>query len=191
MDITETLAPKSDQLNADDLIAGPITITITDVTKGNPEQPVNINWQGGDGRPYKPAKSMRRVIAQAWGVEANAYAGRSMTLYREPGVKYAGQDVGGIRISHMSHIEKPMKTAITLARGKREAYTVHPLTTPAPAPTRDLVAEGTVAAKNGVTAWRAWWATVPKSEQAAMKPHLAAWKATAESNDGGIENELS
>jgi hypothetical protein len=40
MDISDTLAPNSDQLDAVDLIGGPRTFTITDVTKGNAEQPV-------------------------------------------------------------------------------------------------------------------------------------------------------
>lgn len=178
MDITETLAPKSDQLNADDLISGPKTIVVTDVTKGSAEQPVNIHWQGGDGRPFKPSKSMRRIIAQAWGVESKDYAGRSMTLYRDPGVKYAGQDVGGIRISHISHIDKPMKTAITLARGKREACTVQVIVD------RDFVSEGNDVALNGIDALKSWWKTVPGDEQAKLKDMLEnEWKIKA----GGVK----
>ena len=41
MDLTPTLAPKSNQLNSDDLIAGPRTITITSVVAGNAEQPAS------------------------------------------------------------------------------------------------------------------------------------------------------
>ena len=43
MDITETLAPKSDQLDAVDLLGGPRTFTITGVKAGNEEQPVQIS----------------------------------------------------------------------------------------------------------------------------------------------------
>ena len=41
-DISETLAPKSDQMDAVDLLGGPQTFTVTEVTRGNAEQPVQI-----------------------------------------------------------------------------------------------------------------------------------------------------
>ncbi|MGX1809684.1 hypothetical protein ACWIGI_28520 [Nocardia sp. NPDC055321] len=43
MNIEDTLAPKSDQIQADDLIAGPRTVTIESVSAGSVEQPVNIH----------------------------------------------------------------------------------------------------------------------------------------------------
>jgi hypothetical protein len=51
-------------------------------------------------------------------------------------VKFGGQDVGGIRVSHMSHIDKRIVVALTVSRGKRVPYTVEPLkeATPAPKP---------------------------------------------------------
>lgn len=128
MDITETLAPKSDQLNADDLIGGPRTVTITGVSRGDADQPVNLaTAEFGDGRPFKPCKSMRRVLVSAWGSDASAYVGRRLTLYRDDKVQFAGQDVGGIRISHMSHLEKRMRIALTATRGRRAPFTVDPL----------------------------------------------------------------
>ena len=128
MDISRTLAPKSDQLNADDLIAGPRTITITAVTKGTAEQPVNlVTKEFGDGRPYKPGLSMRRVIAAMWGTDAAAYIGRQLTLYRDDKIRFGGQEVGGIRISHASHIDRPHTVNITVTRGKRAPFTVQPL----------------------------------------------------------------
>lgn len=128
MDITETLAPKSDQLNADDLISGPITVTITGVSRGDPDQPVNITTaEFGDGRPFKPCKSMRRVMVNAWGADASAYTGHRMTLYRDDKVRFGGQDVGGIRISAMSHIESRITIALTVTRGKRAPFVVEPL----------------------------------------------------------------
>ena len=128
MDISRTLAPKSDQLNADDLIAGPRTVTITAVTRGTPEQPVNlVTAEFGEGRPYKPGLSMRRVIAACWGTDASLYIGRQLTLYRDDKVRFGGQDVGGIRISHASHIDKPKTLALTVTRGKKAPFTVQPL----------------------------------------------------------------
>jgi pyruvate carboxylase len=37
--------------------------------------------------------------------------------------------VGGIRISHLSHIEKPITVALTVTRGKKAPFVVQPLTT--------------------------------------------------------------
>lgn len=127
-DLAKTIAPKSDQLNADDLIAGPMTITITGV-KGNDDadQPVSIAFEGDGGKPYKPCKSMRRVMVHCWGPDGKTYAGRRMTLYRDEGVQFGGIKVGGIRISHMSDIERETTMALTATRAKRTPYTVKPL----------------------------------------------------------------
>jgi hypothetical protein len=129
MDMTASIAPNSAQLNADDMIVGPMTVTIKDVTQGNAEQPVNVNLIETPGRPYKPSKSMRRVMVAAWGKEAAAYAGHRMTLYRNPDIKFGGQTVGGIEISHMTGIDKPMKVSLTATRGKKRVHTVQPLPT--------------------------------------------------------------
>lgn len=128
MDLTESIAPRSDQLNAEDLLAGPRTVTVEKVTKGSSEQPVNIHLVEFPGRPFRPSKTVRRILVAAWGAEASAYAGRRMSLYRDPAVRFGGQDVGGIRVSHMSHISKRLTLALTVTRGKRAPYNVDPLT---------------------------------------------------------------
>lgn len=122
-------APKSDQLNADDLIGGPRTVTVTSVraNAGSAEQPVDISFEGDNGKPYKPCKSMRRVMVHVWGADAKRYVGRSMTLYCDPEVQFGGMKVGGIRISHMSHMEGPQTMALTATRARRAAFTVRPL----------------------------------------------------------------
>ena len=60
-DLSQTIAPRSDQLNADDLIGGPRTIKVRQVSisKGA-DQPASIFFEGDDGKPYKPGLSMRR-----------------------------------------------------------------------------------------------------------------------------------
>ena len=141
MDMTSTIQPRSDQLNADDLLTGPMTVTITEVTQGNAEQPVNVNTVETPGRPYKPSKSMRRVMVAAWGKDATAYAGRRMTLYCNPKIKFGGQEVGGIEISHMSDIDQDLKVSLTATRGKKRLHTVKPLAAPAPyTPSQDFIA---------------------------------------------------
>jgi hypothetical protein len=135
VDMTMFIAPKSDQLNTDDLIGGPRTITVTKVSanQGSPEQPVSIWFEGDDGKPYKPCKSMRRVLVHVWGSDARSYVGRSMTLYCDPSVQFGGMKVGGIRISHMSDIDKEQTMALTATRAKRAPFTVHPLKAELPA----------------------------------------------------------
>ena len=126
MDITETLAPKSDQLDAVDLLGGPRTFTITGVKAGNEEQPVQISLAEFP-RVWRPGKSMRRVLAAAWGTDAKAWVGRRVTLYCDMTVRFGGAEVGGVRISHLSHIAKPLSVPLLVTRGKSQVYTVQPL----------------------------------------------------------------
>ena len=130
MDLTESIAPRSDQLNADDLISGPITVTIQEVVKGTAEQPVDVRLVEFPGRAYRPSKSMRRVLVMAWGPEASAYAGRRLTLYRNPEITFGKDKVGGIEISHLSNLTKPLTVALTATRGRRKNFTVQPLPEP-------------------------------------------------------------
>jgi hypothetical protein len=126
-DMSQVIVPKSDQINADDLIGRDMTITIREVQiRGGQEQPVSIYFDGSD-KAFRPCKSMSRVLVQAWGPDANKYVGHSLTLYRDPTVKWGGMEVGGIRISHMSHIDQPLTMALTATKGSRKPYTVKPL----------------------------------------------------------------
>lgn len=155
MDLTDTIVPRSDQLNSDDLFASPRTVTITDVRAGNAEQPVDIHLAEYPGRPFKPSKTVRRILVAAWGKDGDAYVGRRLTLYRDPDVKFGGQDVGGIRVSHMSHIDKPMKLALTVSKGKKAPHIVQPLKEDAAHPAPDYVADARAA--KTLAEWRAVW----------------------------------
>lgn len=140
-DLSSAIVPKSDQLNADDLLTGPRTIRVTKVTKRAGEQPISVHYEGDDGKPWKPCKSMCRVLVALWGANGDEYTGRSLTLYCDPGVKWAGMEVGGIRISHMSHIETDVVLPLTVTKGKREPYRVKALKVadaPATKPPGDL-----------------------------------------------------
>lgn len=126
-DLSATIVPKSDQLNADDLIAGPRVIKVTRVALMADEQPIAIHYEGGDGKPYKPCKSMRRALIHCWGSDGNAYVGRRMALFLDPKVTFGKDAVGGIRISHLSDIDREMVFALTVTRGSRKPYSVKPL----------------------------------------------------------------
>lgn len=129
-DISSALIAKSDQLNADDLIGGPIIIEITKVTnlgKGK-DQPIIINYVGDAGHPYKPCKGMGRVMSLIWETtEGTKWLGRKVQIFRNPEVIFAGEKLGGIQISHMSHITEPKTVMITKTRGHKVQFTVQPL----------------------------------------------------------------
>lgn len=127
IDITKTVEPRSDQLNFDDVQAIRMVITITEVKILGSEQPVELHNAEHPGRPYKPGKSMRRVLIAAWGAKTAAYVGRRIELYGDPTIKFGKDAVGGIRISALSHIEKPLTVALTVTRGKRAPFVVQPL----------------------------------------------------------------
>jgi hypothetical protein len=130
MDLAQSIEPNSQQVNAEDLLAGDRTVTITGVEAGNAEQPVFVHLAEFPGRTYRPSKSMRRLIVSAWGPDSSAYTGRQMTIFRNPDIRFGKDLVGGIQISHMSHLEKPLTVALAVSRGKRHQFTVQPLATP-------------------------------------------------------------
>lgn len=127
IDMSRFVEAKSDQLNADDLIGAPRTITITRVTGSDGDQPVSIHYEGDGGKPFKPCKTMRRVLLAVWGRNAAEYVGRSMTIYRDDSVTFGGLNVGGIRISHMSHIDKKTVVVVMKTKGKKAGIEVNPL----------------------------------------------------------------
>lgn len=129
IDMSNFIASVADQLTADDLMDNPRTITITKVTASPDakEQPVNIAFEGDGGKPFRPCKTVRRIMVGVWGKHAKNYIGRSMVLYRDPEVTYGGIQVGGIRVSHMSHIDKEKTVSLQVTRGRKRPYTVYPL----------------------------------------------------------------
>jgi|SRR5690625_72045 len=129
MDISKTIEAKSDQLNAADIMQ-PVTVTITDVRKGDADQPVWISLAEYEGKFFKPAKTVRRVLVHCWGADAAQYIGRQMTLYNDPSVTWAGEAVGGIRVSHLSHITRSMTFPLPVSRGKRQKVTIEKIETP-------------------------------------------------------------
>lgn len=128
MDIANSLVSRSDQLNAEDLAkTGPQTYTIRKVVKGKAEQPLDFLLEETD-RAWRPPVTVRRLISEAWGTtDGTVYEGRRVTLYCDPEVTFGKEKPGGIRVSHMSHLDRRFQTKIKIARGKRETFTVDPL----------------------------------------------------------------
>lgn len=140
MDISETLAPNSDQLDAVDLLGGSRVFTITNVTKGNAEQPVQVHLAEFP-RPWRPGKSMRRVLAACWGTDASVWIGRRVELYCDESVRFGSEAVGGTRIRALSHIDKPKSIPLLVSRGKSATFRVQPLPDAPPSdPSADKIA---------------------------------------------------
>lgn len=131
MDIGDTIQAKSDQLNADDLMAGPQVFTVAGVDVVGGDQPVHVHLAEAPGRPWKPSKGMRKALISVWGPRSADYAGRSIGLYRNPNVLWAGKPAGGIQVGAASHIDKPVTISVKIARGKIEPLTIKPLPAPA------------------------------------------------------------
>jgi len=195
LDLSKTIAPKSEQLNADDLIAGPRTITVTSVKLVAEDQPVAIHFAGDEGKPYKPCKSMRRVLVRAWGADGAQYVGKSMTLFLDEQVRFGGAAVGGIRISHLSHIEKSITMALTATRATKKAYTVQAMAAPVattaetPDESADLVRAGDAASSDGVKMYSAWLANLTPEQKDAIKQHHSQWSKSAKSADSAMAAE--
>lgn len=136
-DIGDTIHASSDQINATDLVGGPITVTIGGVdVDTKKQQPVDIHLIEIPGRVYRPNKGMRKGLIACWGTKSSEYAGRRLTLYFDPDTMWKGKKVGGIKISHASHIAAPVEFSLLVARNP-VPHSIKPLPdapTPPPIP---------------------------------------------------------
>ena len=172
--LRDTIIPKSDQLNADQLLGGPMTIKVTAVRRSDSaEQPLSIHYENENGRPYKPCKSMRKLLIHVWGDDGNKWIGRSMTLFNDPAVMWAGVAVGGVRISHLSDIQGVVNISLAATRGKKVLAKVLPLVVtqeaaPSPALVEKYRAGLTGKAQSGVAAVRDAWGKTPDNIKQAL-----------------------
>ena len=131
MTLRVTIAPKSDQLNFDDVALSPVTVKVVKMAMGSAEQPVIVNIcnaeTGEPMRDFKPCKTVRRVLIKAWGEKGKDWIGKRMTLFGDTSVKYGGQEVGGIRVSHVSGINVPLRIMLTVTRGRKIEAVIQPL----------------------------------------------------------------
>ena len=177
-DLRSTIVPRSDQINAEQLLGGPRTIKVTEVRIGNDEQPVCIHYEGDEGRVYKPSKTQRKVLIFAWGSDGREWIGRAMTIFCDPKIKFGGEEVGGIRISHLSDIERDVQVSLTATKGKKALHVIKRLEVARPAkiekPPRtarhdSMIADFEVVAREqGREAFVAAWSKLPKEDRAAI-----------------------
>lgn len=124
-----TAEPRSDQINSDDFIGSAQTYTIANVRVGSAEQKYDIELAEIKDKAWRPPLTMLRLLMHVWGDESDDWIGRRVTLYRDESVRFGSDAVGGIRISHMSHLPggKPLTVKLTKTRGRKQNYTVEPL----------------------------------------------------------------
>ena len=177
MNLSQATLARSDQLNADDLVGGPRTFTVKEVRRGDNEQPVAIVLEEFPAnRPFKPSKTVLRLLSFVWGEETDDWPERPrFTLYRDAKVKWAGQEIGGIRVSHMSHITEPVKIALAESKGKKSLHVVEPLA--ADAPSAEPVDDATVARLADL---RAEWKTADPERKKAIEAEVAKFTAPAD-----------
>jgi len=125
-EFTRTNAAKSDQMNAVDLIAGPMVFMITDIRMtGSADQPVAISVDA-HAQPWKPSKTFRRALTAAWHDEPSEWIGRYVVLWCDPDITWAGEKVGGIAVSHMSHIDGEKRFKLNESKSKKKTVIIKP-----------------------------------------------------------------
>ena len=134
VDLSKAFLSKTDQLNSSDLTRNTI-FTIKNVVFDNEKKeqkvsvylsPAPINADGVEV-PWKPCKTMGRVLIASWGDDASLYIGRKIELYTDKDVSFGGEKVGGIRILALSNLpnnEDCFTAMLPAARGKKKPYTV-------------------------------------------------------------------
>lgn len=131
--LSEALAPRSDQLNGDDLLAGPRTLVFTGgrINKEARETKLVLSFEGDNGKPWKPCKTMGRAMVMVWGLTDENFAeqivGKSVRAFRDPDVTFGDAQTGGIRISHMSHTDKATTVNLTVSRGQKRKFVFQPM----------------------------------------------------------------
>ena len=162
---------KTDQLNYEDFLGGVTrTVTIAGVKKGTKEQQYDVQIEG-DQRVWRPAVTVLKLLVAAWGDDATQWVGRRATLYGDPEVTFGREKVGGIRVSHLSHIDGPVVANLTVTRGKRQKHTVQPLADTPPAPAGPTVEQ--VQATEDINELRDLWTHATPDVQAAIKARVA------------------
>jgi hypothetical protein len=174
---------KTDQINADDLISRSVTVQLGPCREYKDEKGgARLEFRTSAGKFWRPPPTIVRILEALWGDNPQDCVGRWVELFRDPDVRCPDGTIGGgVRIAAMSHIDRPAKVAVTIARGKKKMITVgvlKPPTEKAPTAAPDLA---TVLSGAGLTladldAWRAAQNKPPTADlNDAQRAQLAGW----------------
>lgn len=169
-DVSAAIAPKSQQLDNIELRGkGPQIFTITDVDVCETlDQPLIVHLAEFP-RPWKPGKTMGRVLAECWGLDSDNWIGRRVELFADESIKFGNDTPGGTRISRVSDIDGPKSAAILLGQGRPGLYKVTPLPPTAPErPTQPPLTEAMIACCTDQAQLRQWWGEYPDQQASIM-----------------------
>ncbi len=176
-DIRATLISNSDQLDNVDLMSGPRVFTIAGATVSGGEQPLSIRLVEYD-RPWKPGLTVRRILDGIWGYETDLWTGRRVRLFRDEAVSFGKMKTGGTRISHATHIDKPVTLTLPVSKGKFGEFTIEPLVEDKAAKPSGLTVEQVLTSTNPAALKEAWDAAPPPVRKA-IEARVAELEATA------------
>ena len=137
-DMAASIEARSEQIDADNLISGPIDVTIKAVTRGpSNEQPIQIVLQE---TPlfYRPNKTFRRALIGCFGDDSTNWIGKRLRLARDANVMFGGVKVGGTIVTHAS-VAAPIVLMLSTKRGKKSAVSIDvipPIQKPVPMPAK-------------------------------------------------------
>lgn len=181
MDISQLIAPDSDEMVAADLIGSPpqvfTIVEVTETVREKGKRVANIRLEGFP-RPWRPGKGMSRVMADNWGRETQGWIGRQVELYGDPDVYFGNEKTGGVRISRLSGISKPKTTRTNPRSGKNSSWTVQPLPYAPAAPTPEPLTNAMIACCTDQEQLKDWWHKYP-AQQTAIAARKAELDATA------------
>lgn len=129
---------KTDQLNYEHFLGGSITFKVSRIgsKKDQGKKKLLIYMEGHEGTPFVPCMGMIKCLSSpdGWGEKLADWVGRSITLFGDSKVMFGAKEIGGVRVSHISHIAADYVTKITERRGVRIDYLIRKLAATLAAP---------------------------------------------------------
>jgi len=121
---------------------------------------------------------MRHVLMAARGYDGRDWIGKSLRVFHDPQVRFGGEDVGGVRISHMTDIPgKRIELKLTASKGKKTLYVIERMEPKASGPTLAHVLQLIATAANNEDMKAAKAAAQTLRNQADIDTALVAYRA--------------
>ena len=102
-----------------------------------------------------------------------------MTLFGDPSITFGKEKVGGIRISHLSNLDRALTVPLTVTRGKRTPFTIQPLIDHA----TESLTDAQIAAAETVEELRAMWSRASSVQQEQIQARVNHLTGKEKTND--------